>query len=86
MNPPFSKCIVLILSMFMSMHMHAQTYSISGQVRDSLYKAIENATLIINPGNKLVSTNKSGEYEFSNTKPGTYSISCYAYGKSIKTI
>ena len=79
-------CFMLTLSVFFTLNTHAQSYSISGKVSDSLQNPIEEASIILNPGNKLVSSNKSGEYEFTNLKPGTYSLTCFSYGKTSKSL
>jgi len=85
MNKALNLCLMLSISVFFHVKIHAQTYSISGQVRDSLQNAIEDASIIINPGNKLFSSNNLGAYEIKNLAPGSYSISCYSFGKKSKS-
>lgn len=76
----------LVLVCGISLPMTAQNARIHGIVRDSLNKAIDRATLQLSPGNMSVYSNESGEYTFENIAPGTYTIACYAFGKTMQRV
>jgi Fe(3+) dicitrate transport protein len=80
------KSVLCLLSFVLMVQANAQTFNITGFVRDSLNKSVANAILILSPGNKVANTNNSGEYEFDNVPSGNYTMNCYAFGKSMQMV
>src|SRR6516225_5223206 len=57
---------VLLLLCFTSLHVHAQTNSLSGKVTDSALNPLASATVKIKGTNKATKTNEKGEFSFQN--------------------
>ncbi len=67
---------------------HAQTASISGEVSDSTKAVIQNARVVIVPGNLVVITNSQGGFAVNGLAPGSYTVAVSAQGfaQKIQTV
>lgn len=77
--------IIFILVLF-TLNGLSQTIAINGKVfgRDQ-NKEIVGGAVVLNPGNKSVSTNSNGEFSFK-TSPGSYRITVRALGYQTETV
>ena len=60
---------------------NAQEFEIRGKVFDESNSPIEDAELVISGTNKVVRTDKLGNYDFK-VRPGNYQIQAFSIGKN----
>ncbi len=78
------KLFVLILCTFLCGHSFAQkNKTISGHV-SAANEAVANATVTLQPGNKIVMTDDNGYYRFPSVENGKYAISVSLIGYKLK--
>lgn len=75
MKPVFFSSAILLLFL---VHANAQTFSVSGQVSDSItHKAISGATVFINKTTNFAYTDSTGRFRFDSLTNSSATIVCY---------
>ena len=78
--------LILFLLLFNSFYIFAQTYSISGVVKDEDGKPLIGANVVITGTGRGAATNENGKYEINNLDPGSYTLEFSMIGYSSVTI
>ncbi len=78
--------LILFLLLFNSFYIFAQTYSISGVVKDEDGKPLIGTNVVITGTGRGAATDENGEYEINNLDPGSYTLEFTMIGYNSVTI
>ncbi len=78
--PGFLAGMVLILLAFGAANAQTQRASLTGHVTDPSHAVIQNARVLVQPGNVVVNTNEQGEFTVESLAAGDYTVTVSSSG------